>query len=69
MTHPVTARRWKGERLYYDKADRLHFLDLLGAMVERYRKFCRLSGLDPYELKAEGIQTQWFYCGLEPPKQ
>ena len=33
----VTARRWKGERLYYDKADRLHFLDLLGELAERYR--------------------------------
>ena len=32
----VTARRWKGERLYYDKADRLHFLDLLGKLAERY---------------------------------
>ncbi|MFO7535741.1 MAG: transposase, partial [Kiritimatiellia bacterium] len=55
--YPVTARRWKGERLYYDKADRLHFLDLLGAMVERYR----------VRLHAYALMANHFHLLVETP--
>jgi putative transposase len=53
----VTARRWKGERLYYDKADRIHFLDLLGAMVERYR----------VRLHAYALMANHFHLLVETP--